>query len=178
LIGRDKTDYPQADGMPLVPDRGRGILPAASSHPTLGVIVEDHAMDHQTIDRLARLFATAASRRTTWRAMLGAALFGVTTRSAVAQRCPDSKHLCGGERGECCPGTCFRDEFNPSCEACCTEKNNNIICNTTRGPVCCHINEAKVDPCTVVEETGECPVSPEGVGETCVAGISGSYRRR
>ena len=135
-------------------------------------------MDQQTFDRLTRLVGTAASRRTAWRAMLGGALLGITSHSAAAQRCPDRKHLCGGEGGECCPGKCFRDDLNPSCEACCTAKNYNIICITTKGPVCCHNNNPRVDPCAEVQRTGECPVSPQGKGETCIAGIAGSYRRR
>jgi hypothetical protein len=132
-------------------------------------------MDQQTFDRLTRLFRTAGSRRTAWRAILGAALFGATTCSAAAQQCPDRKHRCGAD---CCPGKCFRDELNESCEACCTEKNNNIICVTAGGPVCCRKDE-KVDPCAVVQATGKCPAPPAGaVGETCTAGIAGSYRRR
>jgi hypothetical protein len=137
-------------------------------------------MDHQTFDRLTRLVGTAGSRRTAWRAMLGAALLGATTRSTAAQQCPNGKHLCGGE---CCPGKCFRDVVNESCdvccEVCCTEKNHNIICNTAEGAVCCGNNDERVDPCAVLEATGKCPEpSPGAGGDFCSELIAGSYRRR
>jgi hypothetical protein len=129
-------------------------------------------MDHQTFDRLTRLFGTAASRRTTWRALLTGALLSATTRSAAAQRCPDSKHLCGNQ---CCPGKCFTGEINKSCTVCCTEPNT--ICPTAEGAVCC-LNDEKVDPCAVVRSTGACPQGANPVGSTCTLGIAGSYRRR
>jgi hypothetical protein len=117
-------------------------------------------MDHQTFDRLTRLFRTAGSRRTAWRALLAGALLGATTRSAAAKPCNKGKHLCGST---CCPGKCFT---NGSCEVCCTGKN--IICKTTEGPVCC-LNEGR-DPC------GVC-LTPDSSG-SCQSGIAGSYRRR
>jgi hypothetical protein len=124
--------------------------------------VEDFQMDHQTFDRLTRLVGTAASRRTAWRALLGGALLGATTRSAAAQLCSNGKHTCG-ESKECCPGKCFTDEV---CEVCCTD--TNIICHTKGGSVCC-LNQGR-DPCAVCNK----PVSRD----RCQSGIVGSYRRR
>ena len=159
---------------------GRGILRHDDVSKLPGVFAtEDNPMDHQAFDRLTRLVGTAVSRRTAWRAILWAALFGVTTRSAAAQRCPHSKHRCGGE---CCPGKCFRDELNPSnpsCEVCCTKENNNVICGTPEGPVCCGNNDPRVDPCAVLAARGTCPTPSTSAGrDLCVEFISGSYRRR
>jgi hypothetical protein len=122
-------------------------------------------MDHQTFDRLARFFATAASRRTTWRALLAGALLAATTPHAAAQRCPNGKPTCEPS-GECCPGKCFTNEF---CEVCCT--GDNIICHTSGGPVCCLNNEDKdTDPCR------DC--NPPRLRYICQEAITGSYRRR
>jgi hypothetical protein len=119
-------------------------------------------MDHQTFDRLTRLFGTAASRRTAWRAMLGAALFGATTRSAAAQECPDSKHLC---EGECCPGKCFVRCGSEEEVFCCSDPQY-VIC----GNRCCFNNPESADPCA------ECP--PARASDVCPSAIAGSYRRR
>ena len=122
-------------------------------------------MDHQTFDHLARLFGTAGSRRTAWRALLAGALLGATTRSATAAQCANGKHTCGAS-GECCPGKCFTNRF---CDVCCTE--NNIICHTAGGLVCCLNNEDKdTDPCDVC--------NPPELRYVCQDAIAGSYRRR
>ena len=117
-------------------------------------------MDHQTFDRMTRLFGTAGSRRTAWRALLAGALLGTTTRSASTAPCHDPKHLCAGA---CCPGKCFR---SGSCEVCCTKENKLVIC----GDTCCQDGEREdlCRPCTP-------PVKPNGF---CQEGIAGSYRRR
>jgi hypothetical protein len=124
-------------------------------------------MDHRTFDRLTHLFAASGSRRTAWRALLGAALLGVTTRSAAAEPCNKGKHRCGNQ---CCPGKCFT---NGSCQVCCT--GNNVICHTG-GPAVCCLNDGKDDPCAVLKATGECPI-PDSRGN-CPDLIAGSYRRR
>jgi hypothetical protein len=130
-------------------------------------------MDHQTFDRLTRLVGTAASRRTAWRALLGGALLGATTRSAAAKPCSNDKHLCGDQ---CCPGKCFSDRV---CEVCCTGPN--IICHAKGGPVCC---ANKGDPCAFVRARGACPLDATPVGAAnvsggpCTLGITGTYRRR
>ena len=132
-------------------------------------------MDHQTFDRLTCLFRTAGSRRTAWRALLAATLFGVAPRGTTATPtapCKKGKHLCGTK---CCPGKCFT---NGSCEVCCT--GNNVICHTKKGAVCClNLKDGK-DPCAVVQETGMCPTPDPGPNpsESCTSGIAGSYRRR
>ena len=65
-------------------------------------------MDHQTFDRLARVFAASGSRRAAWRALLGAALLGATTRAAMATSSTPVSPT--GQRGtallgnKCCPG--------------------------------------------------------------------------
>ena len=117
-------------------------------------------MDHQTFDRLTHLFAAPGTRRAAWRALLGAALLGVTTRSAAAKACNKGMHLCGDT---CCPGKCFT---NGSCDVCCT--GNNIICHTTGQPVCClNVGKDSCATCTIPDS-----------GDTCKEAIAGSYRRR
>ena len=102
-------------------------------------------MDHQTFDRMTRLFRTSGSRRTAWRALLAGALLGATTRRAAAEPCANGKHLCGNT---CCPGKCFT---NGPCEVCCT--GTNIICHTTGQPVCC-LDDGSKDPCSVCLTSG------------------------
>jgi len=41
-------------------------------------------MEHQTFDRLTRLFGSTGSRRTAWRALLAGALLGATPRRLAA----------------------------------------------------------------------------------------------
>jgi hypothetical protein len=130
-------------------------------------------MDHQTFDRLTRLVGTAASRRTAWRALLGAALLGATTRSAAAEPCRNDKPACGSG---CCPGRCFTfvsdagGSSRPSaaCAVCCTEENKLVIC----GGTCCQYRE-RGDPCDPCDlpppPTPDCPSA---------SGLAGSYRRR
>src|SRR5829696_1330239 len=131
-------------------------------------------MDHQTFDHLARLFGTAGSRRTAWRALLAGALLGATTRSAAAGPTAPCKHgkqeLCGDE---CCPGRCFVvvSDFGDSidaCPICCTKENNLVIC----GDTCCvsvdELGNPIEDPCR------DC-IRP---GSLCQEGLPGSYRRR
>ena len=123
-------------------------------------------MDHQTFDRLTHLFAVSGSRRTAWRALLGAALLGVTTRGAAAEPCNKGKHLCGGT---CCPGgKCFANDVCGD-ELCCTGPEL-VICGNT----CCKKVDTKgrqsQAPCR-----GEC-ISPGK--DPCQSGLPGSYRRR
>jgi len=130
-------------------------------------------MDHQTFDRLTRLFGTAASRRTAWRALLVGALLGATTRSVAAKPCADVRNsrnprcTCGG--ADCEPGKCFINCVDDS-EFCCTGTDQStgrkrIIC----GNACC-LDDGSDDPCAA------CPRG--GPGEACLEGIAGSYRRR
>jgi hypothetical protein len=163
--------------MSLVGDRGRGILPVTLLPvPTSRVArenceTEGRQMDHQTFDRLTRLIGTAASRRTAWRALLGAALFGATRRSAAAEQCRNGKPACGNDG--CCPGRCFAfvsdsGDANLACKLCCTEKNDAVIC----GDTCCKVSEREgEDPCR------DC-IRPTPQGNVCSSGIAGSYRRR
>jgi hypothetical protein len=64
------------------------------------VFMEERPMEHQTFDRLTRLFGTTGSRRTAWRALLAGALLGATPRrlaAAPTTPCTKGKHeLCGG----------------------------------------------------------------------------------
>ena len=120
-------------------------------------------MDHQVFDTVARLFGTAGSRRTAWRALFAGALLGATTRSAAAQRCPDGKHLCDGV---CCPGKCFVKCGGDEDEVfCCTEPDF-VIC----GNRCCINTPGSPDPCA------NCPRA--SASDVCLSGIAGSYRRR
>jgi hypothetical protein len=125
-------------------------------------------MDHQTFDRLTRLFSATGSRCAAWRAPLAGALLGTAPRSLTAAPttpCTNNgkQKLCGGE---CCPGRCFKNE---RCEVCCT--GNNIICGTGDGPVCC-LDDGSRDPC------GDCKPPQAQVSQRCPEFISGSYRRR
>ena len=86
-------------------------------------------MDHQTFDRLTRLFGMVGSRRSAWRALLGGALLGATTRSAAAKPCDQGKHPLRRRmlsRQVLCAGS-LRGLLHQS----------NIICPTAGGPVCC-----------------------------------------
>ena len=131
-------------------------------------------MDDQTFDHLTRLIATAASRRTAWRALLGAALLGTTTRPAAAAPCGNGKHVCGA-RNECCPGKCFRNASTGH-ELCCRgsdEKTGNalIICGTK----CCQ--DVGEDPCDCCLAPGATIVIAAAT-DPCPEAITGSYRRR
>jgi hypothetical protein len=87
-------------------------------------------MDDQTFDTVPRLFSTAGSHRTAWRALLGLGLsgaaMGVSERVRAApkrrpgQICEDGRvrngdACCGGE---CCLGRCFVGDEE---EFCCTQ---------------------------------------------------------
>ena len=61
-------------------------------------------MDHHVFDTVTRLFGTAGSRRTAWRALLAGVLLEATRHSAAAAPCRTGKPACGSE---CCPGKCF-----------------------------------------------------------------------
>jgi hypothetical protein len=129
---------------------------------------------------MTRLFGAAGSRRTAWRALLAAALFGVAPRRTTAAPtapCTVGNHeLCGvgNDLGdECCPGKCFADKCT-GYELCCTAEHNLIICQDpeTGKAICC-------------ENTGDSPCracsrpTPKDEDRTlCQDGIAGSYRRR
>jgi hypothetical protein len=138
-------------------------------------------MDHQTFDRLTRLFGIAGSRRTAWRALIAGALLGTTARSAAATpagedrcdatRCPktpqgEAGFCCPGKQqcscnGTCCPGKtgCFVSTSDENKDELCCTRPELIIC----GDQCCrNVGE---DPCT------ECLGPHPDL-------ISGSYRRR
>jgi hypothetical protein len=138
-------------------------------------------MDHQTFDRLTRLFSASGSRRTAWRALLGAALLGVTTRAAAAAPatpCEKGAQESCGIGGPCCPGKCFLicsglDEY----AFCCSGRDPHtrgelIIC----GNRCC-VKAAGNDPCTACEPPTNVDQFPKS-GRPCLAAITGSYRRR
>jgi hypothetical protein len=128
-------------------------------------------MDHQTFDRLTRLFGIAGSRRTAWRALIAGALLGSTTRTAMATSstpCRRGEEEYCGEREECCPGKCFVRCSGG--EFCCTGTDSNtgqewIFC----GDRCC-LDDGSANPCK------DCPHT--GAGEACIEFIAGSYRRR
>jgi hypothetical protein len=122
-------------------------------------------MDHRTFDRLTHLFAVSESRRTAWRALLAATLFGVTTRSAAAKPCNKGKHLCGDT---CCPGKCFVNDCGGH-ELCCTGKDR-IICGNT----CCKSVDERGTP--IPDPCRQPCVAPEQI--LCPSGVAGSYRRR
>jgi hypothetical protein len=129
-------------------------------------------MDHQTFDRLTRLFGIAGSRRTAWRALLGAALLGATTRAAMADSSTPcltgNQEFCGRQ---CCPGRCFVSESS-GCVLCCTGKDL-IICEdpATGKSTCCNALDEHGDP--ISDPCGDC-IPPQA----CPGLISGSYRRR
>jgi hypothetical protein len=133
-------------------------------------------MDHQTFDRMTRLFGTAGSRRTALRALIAGTLLGATTRGAAAKPCNKGKHLCGvGERQECCPGKCFEHECSGH-QLCCTAEHNLTIC----GNQCCMTvdgdNNLIRDPCRPCTAP---PPGPTSSGQGfCDSSIAGSYRRR
>jgi hypothetical protein len=108
-------------------------------------------MEHQTFDRLTRLFGTAASRRSAWRALLASALLGVTTRSVAAEPCDNvrnsnSRCTCG-ETSTCEPGKCFTHDCGH--QRCCTAEHKLVIC----GNECCMTETERgvpiADPCRV-----------------------------
>src|SRR5215204_2332377 len=77
-------------------------------------------MDHQTFDRMTRLFGTAGSRRTAMRALIAGAFLGATTRGAVAAPCgksPNARCTCGTTR-DCDPSKCFTHDCGD--QLCCT----------------------------------------------------------
>ena len=140
-------------------------------------------MDHHVFDTVTRLVGTAGSRRTAWRAILGAALFGATTRSTAAAPCPNVRNArctCG-ETSNCEPSKCFTHDCGH--QFCCTGRWT--IC----GNECCMTETDQgrsiEDPCRV-EGSGEnrlpnCirPIPPLPPPDSpCQSGIAGSYRRR
>ena len=64
-------------------------------------------MDHQTFDRLTRLFAESGSRRTALRALIAGAFLGAATRSSAAKPCTnDTNARCTcGETSNCVPAS-------------------------------------------------------------------------
>jgi len=128
-------------------------------------------MDPQTFDRFARLLSMPRSRRTTWRALLGAALLGATTRTAVAAAtdpcAAGAEDYCVvGDARVCCPGRCFV-KCGGGEEICCT-KPNWVMC----GNSCCPYDPTARNPCE------HCPPGLSGGGDACVGVITGTYRRR
>jgi hypothetical protein len=151
------------------PERGQGILPSASWVSPHLRVVEDLPMDYQVFDRLARLFAASGSRRTTWRALLGAALLGATTSPVGAA--PGATPCDTGEQArcgdQCCPGRCFVDEVCGD-QLCCRGPELTIC-----GNMCCRsVDEAGrklAAPCS-----GACIPPKEG---SCQSGLPTRYRR-
>jgi hypothetical protein len=137
-------------------------------------------MDHQTFDRLTRLFSATGSRRAAWRALLAGALLGTAPRSLTAAPttpCTKGQHeVCGlgNELGDaCCPGKCFADECT-GYELCCTAEHKLIICQDpkTGKAICCE--NTGDDPCRACSRP-----TPEDEGRRlCEEGLPGSYRRR
>jgi hypothetical protein len=133
-------------------------------------------MDQQTFDRLTRLVGTAASRRTTWCALVVLALSGSAAlgadrrvRSAPTRLCdretPCSEECCGTT---CCPGRCFEHPDPPTKEEqfyCCMEPTH-VICGN---PKAANENERQV--CCPKGGSTPCACAKEGL-------IAGSYRRR
>ncbi len=151
-------------GVSLFRDRGHGHTSRSDIRFPTYVYTEDRQMDHHPFDHLTRLFGTAGSRRTAWRALLAGALLRATTRPAAAGPCDTGKNpqcTCGTDT-KCPPGKCFVLEGDV-CPLCCA--GNNIICGAT----CC-LNKGD-DPCD------SCAL-PENPNPQCQSGITGSYRRR
>jgi hypothetical protein len=127
-------------------------------------------MDDRKFDRLTRLFGTPGSRRTAFRALLGAALLGTTTRAAMAtssNACdPGKNEVCGKE---CCPGTCFVRTCSTTEEAFCCTGERMIICGIDQRAQCC-VDDGRPNPCE------DC-LTPS-VGGFCPSYVGGSYRRR
>src|SRR5829696_2978434 len=99
-------------------------------------------MDHRKFDRLTRLFGAPRSRRTALRALLGAALLGATTRTAMAGPCDTGNNpqcTCGADTN-CPAGKCFVDSRG-NCPVCCTEPGYVICVGKSTGepaqPTCC-----------------------------------------
>jgi hypothetical protein len=130
-------------------------------------------MDPRVFDRLIRLFSAPRTRRTAWRILLGGALLGTTTQRAASapRECTDKTPTCGTKQ-ECCPGKCFVDPCPPeeAHEFCCVAPAY-VFCGST----CCDYDPSVADPCATCRQAGPPPREP---GETCVGGITGSYRRR
>ena len=127
-------------------------------------------MDHQTFDRLTRLFGASGSRRYAGRALLGTALLGATTRMAAAAPCDNGKNprcRCG-QNSTCPPGKCFRNECNGD-QLCCTGSGL-IICGNT----CCQ--NVGTDPCDPCLAPGATDVQA-AEDDPCPSGLAGSYRR-
>jgi hypothetical protein len=137
-------------------------------------------MDQRKFDRLTRLFGAPRSRRTAWRALLGAALLGATTRTAMAGPCDTGNNpqcTCGTNR-TCPPGMCFVDSGG-QCPVCCTEENDLTLCvgktidaatrKAIREPTCCKGTKDACEACVP-------PAPPPGA--TCFDYVGGSYRRR
>ena len=127
-------------------------------------------MDHHVFDTVTRLFGTAGTRRTAWRALLAGALLGTTTQRVRAAPCEDGPHPWCGD--QCCPGRCFTTD---ACEdtLCCVGPDFTIC-----GDQCCRARTADgrkiASPCNkggCLPPRSVCPEDPGG-------GIAGSYRRR
>ena len=127
-------------------------------------------MDHREFDRLTQRVSKAGSRRQALRAVLGAALLGASSRTAMATSSAPckkgSRASCGGT---CCPGKCFAYE---NCAFLCCTGADLIIC----GNKCCRFlndrGERISTPCEVCEQ----PPPPRGA--FCNSYVGGSYRRR
>jgi hypothetical protein len=131
-------------------------------------------MDHHTFDRLSRLIGASGSRRTAWRALLGAALLGTTTRPTAAAPCGNAKHGCGAGNA-CCPGKCFR-HVKTGDELCCSGSDKNTgSALITCGNRCCQ--DVGDDPCDCCLDPGTSSVIA-AAADPCPEGITGSYRRR
>ena len=140
-------------------------------------------MDHQMFDHVTRLVAASGSRRAAWRALLGAALLGATTRTARATAtspCERGAQESCGIEGPCCPGKCFLicperslDEY----AFCCSGRDPHtrgelIIC----GNRCC-LDDGSANPCKDCKPPTNVEQFPKS-GGPCIAAITGSYRRR
>jgi hypothetical protein len=135
-------------------------------------------MDPHVFDHLTRLWSAPRSRRAAWRALLGVALLGTSTRTAVATS--STPCLTGSQvfcvRDQCCPGRCFVTCQNDEEFALCCTGKDLIICEDPKtGESTCCQNRGD-DSCEKCELPGD--GIPTGA-ETCPPGaITGSYRRR
>jgi hypothetical protein len=135
-------------------------------------------MDPHVFDSLTRQLSAPRSRRAAWRALVGAALLGATTRAAMADSSTPcragNQEVCGGQ---CCPGRCFMHEPCKNIQLCCTGKDL-IICEdpTTGKSTCCYALDEHGDPSS--DPCRECKPPPLPDDQTCFDYIGGSYRRR
>jgi hypothetical protein len=131
-------------------------------------------MDQRKFDRLTRLFGAPRSRRTAWRALLGAALLGATIRPAAAAPCANDTNarcMCGETR-DCDPGKCVTHDCGH--QLCCSGEDW-IIC----GNVCCqNVRDACKVQVSSENRLPNCirPIPP--AAGPCESAITGSYRRR